>query len=52
MRVTSTDHRHDRNIDQLASVIAAVNAGQGRDLLGVCLGSHSPLLEPVGEVQQ
>ena len=26
----------DRKIDQLASVIAAMNTGQGPDLLGVC----------------
>jgi hypothetical protein len=29
-------YRHDGKIDQLASVIAAMNTGQGRDLLGVC----------------
>jgi hypothetical protein len=34
-----------------ASVIAAMNTGQGPDLLGVCLGSHAPLSEPVGEMQ-
>jgi hypothetical protein len=29
-------YRHDGKIDQLASVIAAMNTGQGCDLLGVC----------------
>lgn len=31
-----TPQLRDRKIDQLASVIAAMNAGQGPDLLGVC----------------
>ena len=31
-----TPQLRDRKIDQLASVIAAMNTGQGPDLLGVC----------------
>jgi predicted extracellular nuclease len=40
-----TPQLRDRKIDQLASVIAAMNAGQGPDLLGVCEVENSFVMD-------